>query len=249
MSEPLLVKIGGSLKGAEEVLEELAPYPGPLVLVHGGGPEIGAFLARLGFETRFERGMRLTPPEQMEAVEMVLTRLGKVLAFGLSQRGRPALGLSGRDALVLKGERIPGLGRVGRVTEVRVEVLKALLGAGYTPLLAPIAWDEEGVLNVNADLAAGAVAGALGWPALFLTDVEGVYLDPKDPESRLTRLGRKEAEDLIRKGVVQGGMIPKVESALFALEAGAPWAAIARGRKGVLLGVLEGRLGTRFQEG
>lgn len=246
MSEPLLVKVGGSLRGAEDLLDELALYPGPLVLVHGGGPRIGAFLGRLGLPTRFEGGLRVTPPEQMEAIEMVLTLVGKELAHGLSQRGRPALALSGRDALLLRGRALPHLGRVGQVVGVEVGVLRALLEAGYTPLLAPIALDEEGPLNVNADTAAGAVAGALGWPAVFLTDVEGVYRDPKDPGSRLPHLTRGEALALKAEGVLQGGMIPKVEAALGALEAGAPWAAIAKGGRGVLEGVLAGRTGTRF---
>ena len=99
---------------------------------------------------------------------------------------------------------------------------------------------------MNADTAAGAVAGALGWPAVFLTDVEGVLRDPSDPESRISRLSPAEVEALKREGVLQGGMIPKVEAALSALRAGAPWAAIARGRKGILEGVLSGRAGTRF---
>jgi len=95
---------------------------------------------------------------------------------------------------------------------VEVGLLLDLLEKGYTPLLAPIALDEEGPLNVNADTAAGAVAGALGWPAVFLTDVEGVYRNPKDPKTRFPRLTPKEVEALKEEGVIQGGMIPKVEA-------------------------------------
>ncbi|WP_436410934.1 amino acid kinase family protein, partial [Thermus scotoductus] len=113
MSEPLLVKVGGSLRGAETLLDELASYPGPLVLVHGGGPEIGAWLTRLGLESRFEGGLRVTPPEHMEVVEMSLCLTGKRLAEGLSRRGRRTLSLSGRDALCLRGKVLPHLGRVG----------------------------------------------------------------------------------------------------------------------------------------
>ena len=218
MSEALLVKVGGSLRGAEALLDELAAYPGPLVLVHGGGPEIGAWLGRLGYESRFVGGLRVTPPEQLEVVEMALYLTGKRLAEGLSRRGRKALALSGRD----------------------------LWGEGYSPLLAPGALGAEGPLNVSADTAAGAVAGALGWPAVFLTDVEGVYRDPKDPRTRFPRLTPKEVEALKGEGVIQGGMIPKVEAALSALRAGAPWAAIAKGERGVLEAVLRGEAGTRF---
>ena len=134
----------------------------------------------------------------------------------------------------------------GEVVEVEVGLLQDLLAKGYPPLLAPIALDAEGPLNVNADTAAGAVAGALGWPAVFLTDVEGVYRDPKDPRTRFPRLTPKEVEALKGEGVIQGGMIPKVEAALSALRAGAPWAAIAKGERGVLEAVLRGEAGTRF---
>jgi acetylglutamate kinase len=247
LSEPLVVKVGGSLRAPEELLEELARYPGPLVLVHGGGPEIGAWLDRLGLESRFQDGLRVTPPEAMEVVEMVLTAIGKRLAGGLSRRGRRALGLSGQDALLLQGKALPGLGRVGEVVGVDKALLRFLLEAGYTPVVSPIALDGEGPLNVNADTAAGAVAGALGWPAVFLTDVEGVYQDPKDPRTRFPRLTPEEASRLRAEGVVQGGMIPKVEAVLFALRQGAPWAAIARGRRGILKAVLSGEAGTLFR--
>ncbi len=246
MSEPLLVKVGGSLRGAGALLEELSAYPGPLVLVHGGGPEIGEWLKRLGYESRFVGGLRVTPPEQVEVVEMALCLTGKRLASGLSQRGRKALALSGRDALCLKGRALPGLGRVGEVVGVEAGLLRDLLEKGYTPLLAPIALDEEGPLNVNADTAASAVAGALGWPVVFLTDVEGVYRNPKDPKTRFPRLTPKAVEALKEEGVIQGGMIPKVEAALAALRAGAPWAAIAKGERGVLEAVRQGEAGTRF---
>jgi len=246
LSEPLLVKVGGSLRGAETLLDELASYPGPLVLVHGGGPEIGAWLTRLGLESRFEGGLRVTPPEHMEVVEMSLCLTGKRLAEGLSRRGRRTLSLSGRDALCLRGKVLPHLGRVGEVVGVEVGLLLDLLEKGYTPLLAPIALDEEGPLNVNADTAAGAVAGALGWPALFLTDVPGVLRNPKDPTTRFPHLTPKEVDDLKAQGILQGGMIPKVEAALNALRAGAPWAAIAQGERGVVAGVLQGERGTRF---
>jgi acetylglutamate kinase len=242
-----LVKIGGSLKGAAELLDELAAYPGPLVLVHGGGPSIGEWLGRMGFESRFHRGLRVTPPEQMEVVEMVLSTLGKQLAHGLSARGRQAIALTGRDAGLLEARPLEsGLGRVGEVSAVKSGVLEGLIEAGITPLVAPIGLDGQGALNINADTAAGAIAGALGLPAVFLTDVVGVLRDPKDPATRYARLTRAEVQALIAQGVISGGMIPKVEAALNALDKGAPWAAIARGERGVLPGVLKGQAGTRI---
>lgn len=245
--EGLLVKIGGSLKGAAELLDELAAYPGPLVLVHGGGPSIGEWLGRMGFESRFHRGLRVTPPEQMEVVEMVLSTLGKQLAHGLSARGRQAIALTGRDAGLLEARPLEsGLGRVGEVSAVKSGVLEGLIEAGITPLVAPIGLDGQGALNINADTAAGAIAGALCLPAVFLTDVVGVLRDPKDPATRYARLTRAEVQALIAQGVISGGMIPKVEAALNALDKGAPWAAIARGERGVLPGVLKGQAGTRI---
>lgn len=247
--ERLLVKLGGSLGEAEGVLGELAAFPGELVLVHGGGPQIGAFLERLGYTTRFEAGERVTPSEQLEAVEMVLTRLGKTLAHRLSLLGRPAVAVSGRDAAFLQGRAEERLGRVGRIEEVDRAFLENLLSAGLTPVVAPIAVDREGALNVNADLAAAAVAGALALPVVFLTDVPGVLVDPEDPGSRIPQLSRKEAETLIAAGTVVGGMVPKVAAALLALDRGAPWAAIAAGEAGGLEAALSGQGGTRFSPG
>ena len=232
--------------GAREILDELAAYPGPLVLVHGGGPQIGAQLEALGFTTRFVGGERVTPPEQLEAVEGVLTRLGKALAHALSLRGRPAVAVSGRDTGFLRARAKEALGRVGRVEAVATRLLEDLLKAGYTPVVTPIAVDDAGALNVNADLAAAAVAGALSWPVIFVTDVVGVLEDPADPGSRYPELRRREAEGLIERGTIAGGMIPKVKAAFAALEAGAPWAAIAPGEKGVLSRVHTGKVGTRL---
>lgn len=249
MEQAILVKIGGSLKEAGELLEEISTYPSPLVLVHGGGPRIAEWLNRLGFETHFHQGLRITPPEQMEVVEMVLTTLGKYLADGLSRRGRPSVALTGRDAGLLEARLLdPRLGRVGEVTRVNAQVLQGLLQAGLTPLIAPIGLDAQGPLNINADTAAGAIAGALGLPAIFLTDVPGVLSNPKDPSSRLAQLSQSQVQALVQEGIISGGMIPKVEAALNAVRKGAPWASIAKGGVGVLPEVLQGRAGTRIVE-
>lgn len=247
MEQALLVKIGGSLREAGELLDEMSAYPGPLVLVHGGGPKIGEWLGRMGFETRFHNGLRATPLEQMEVVEMVLTALGKQLADGLSRRGRPSLALTGRDAGLLKADLLdPALGRVGEVTKVNTDILQKLLQTGLTPLITPIGLDEHGPLNINADTAAGAVAGALHLPAVFLTEVVGVLRDPQDPASRFAQLSQSQARALIQDGTISGGMIPKVEAALNALDQGAAWACIAKGATGILRAVLKGAQGTRL---
>jgi acetylglutamate kinase len=250
MEQALLVKIGGSLKEAGELLDEISAYPDPLVLVHGGGPRIAEWLNRMGFETHFYQGLRITPPEQMEVVEMVLTTLGKQLAEGLSRRGRPSVALTGRDTRLLTARLLdPELGRVGEVSQVNTEALQKLLQAGLTPLVAPIGIDELGPLNINADTAAGAIAGALHLPAVFLTDVVGVLRDPKDSGSRFTQLSPSQLQELIQNGTIAGGMIPKVQAALNALSKGAPWATIARGTQGVLRAVLEGTAGKRVVGG
>lgn len=212
----------------------------PPVVVHGGGPQIKAALDAAGIAHHFLRGLRVTSPESMDVIERVLTLLGKQLA----QEIGPAVALTGRDAALLKAEpREPELGRVGRMAAVATLPLAALRGAGLVPVIACLALSEDsGLLNVNADEVAGAVAGALGEGVVFLTDVTGVLADPTDPSSVLRQLSRGEALERIANGSIAGGMIPKVEAALTALELGAPFAVIADGRtpaaaEGALAGV------------
>ena len=215
------------------------------VLVHGGGPYIEAELAAAGVESRFERGLRVTTLDAIGPVERALTLLGKRLAAELGD----AVALTGRDAGLLRAERAdPVLGEVGRAVRVRRAVLDALLAAGFTPVVGCLALDAAGApLNVNADEVAGAVAAALAAPCVFLTNVEGVLDDPADPGSRLPVLERSDARTRIADGRIAGGMIPKVESALAALDQGAPAAVIADGRRpGELARVQAGTAGTRL---
>lgn len=214
-------------------VREMALEAVPPVLVHGGGPHIAAALDARGIEHRFVRGLRVTTDAAMEVVEAVLTALGKQLA---SEIGR-AVGLTGRDASLLTGRRLGDeLGRVGGVEAVDTTVLSVLRRAGIIPVVASVALeagdtsDDLTSLNVNADEAAGAIAGALGEGALFLTNVPGVLEDASDPTSLLRQLTGSEARARISDGRISGGMIPKVESALFALGQGAPYAVIADGR-------------------
>jgi acetylglutamate kinase len=216
------------------------------VLVHGGGPYIERALADAGVASRFVRGLRVTTPEALGHVEQALTMLGKRLAAELGD----AVGLTGRDARLLVAERVdPDLGEVGRIVRVRRELLEALVAARLTPVVACLALDDAGApLNVNADDVAGAVAAALAAPCVFLTNVAGVLDDPSDPGSRLARLSRREAVDRIADGRIAGGMIPKVEAALAALDRGAPAAVIADGRvAGELPRVQAAVAGTRLE--
>lgn len=205
---------------------------GPPVVVHGGGPYIRAALDAAGLEHTFVRGLRVTTEESLPVIERVLTLLGKELA----QEIGPAVGLTGRDGGLLRARlREPELGLVGRVTTVNTELLEALQRAGFVPVVACLALAEGGaeegrVLNVNADEVAGAVAGALGLGVVFLTDTPGVLDDPADPGTLLPELSRPEVEARVGDERISGGMVPKVEAALAALDQGAPFALIADGR-------------------
>jgi acetylglutamate kinase len=221
------------------------------VVVHGGGPQIEALLRRLGKESSFVDGRRVTDDATMEVVEMVLGgRLNREIVELVNRAGGRSIGLTGNDASMLKVRRrlVGGrdLGRVGEVVAVDAGPIQAVSAAGYVPVVAPLGVDAEGVTyNVNADEAAGAIARALSAEKLILlTDVEGV----KDPGGKLiSRLTRDEVRKLIAEGTVQGGMIPKVECCLDALAGGVERAHIIDGRilHAVLLEVFtDGGVGT-----
>jgi len=231
----LVIKYGGNAMNDDATRRAVAAALGglaggevPPVVVHGGGPFIQAALDAAGLEHRFVRGLRVTTPESLAVIEQVLTVLGKSLA----QEIGAAVGLTGRDAELLRATpREPDLGRVGRMAHVNVRALAALRAAGLVPVVGCLALAPDGgLLNVNADEVAGAVAGALGEGVVFLTNVPGVLDDPADPGSLLAELTRDEALARIADGRVAGGMIPKVEAALAALDQGAPFALIADGR-------------------
>jgi acetylglutamate kinase len=249
--DTVVVKIGGSTLGEHDTsLDDLAAlWRGGLrpLLVHGGGTLVSSWLSRLGSSVRFHSGQRVTDAEALPVVTAVLAGLvNKELVAALQQRGVPALGLSGADGALLRARVFePELGLVGEVTEVDVPLLRSLLAQGLLPVLAPIALEWEGgaasgrLLNVNADLAAGAVAAALGARLLvLLTDVPGVL----DGHGRLKeRLTAAEAARLMEAGVIGGGMLPKVEACLRARAAGVP-ALIADGRQpGALTAALAGQ--------
>ena len=215
------------------------------VVVHGGGPFIADALAKAQLKSAFVRGLRVTDDASLPVIEGALTQLGKILA----QEIGGAVGLTGRDAALLVAEPLDAaLGHVGEVTGVNREVLLKLLGVPLTPVIACVA-SRQGrtdMLNVNADSVAGAVAGALLAPVIFLSNIPGVLDEPQDPGSLLSQLSAEEIEARIADGRIAGGMIPKVEAALSALRAGASFAVIADGRApGTLPRALEGSVGTR----
>jgi acetylglutamate kinase len=227
----VVVKYGGhsmTPEGEGTLIEDVALLHRAgvrVVLVHGGGPEISELLERLGVPARFVDGLRVTDEPTMRVVEMVLGGgINKRLVGRLQAFGGRAVGLSGKDGDLLQAvphERAE-LGLVGRVTAVDTGVLTTLLDGGFIPVIAPLARGEGGVTyNVNADLAAAAIAGALAAEKfLLLTDVPGVLDTRKEPPRLISELRPDEARSLIQEGVISRGMIPKVESCLSAIDHG-----------------------------
>lgn len=211
------------------------------VVVHGGGPQIARMLKRLGIDSEFAGGMRVTSPEAMDVVRMVLTgQVGRELVGLLNQHGPLAVGMSGEDSLLfgarrrsleVNGEQVD-IGLVGDVVEVNPAAILDVIENGRVPVVSSIApdLDQPGqVLNVNADLAAAALAEALGAAKLIvLTDVEGVYANWPDKDSLLSQMRVSEAEDLLTR--VDAGMVPKLEACVRALRGGVPQAHVVDGR-------------------
>lgn len=210
------------------------------VVVHGGGPQINSMLKRLGIESEFRGGLRVTTPEAMEVVRMVLAgQVQRELVSLINQDAPYAVGMSGEDAGLLKGRKryidIDGqkvdLGQVGDVHEVNPASLHDLIDNGRIPVVSTIAMDIEGdgILNVNADTAAAAIASALGAnKLLMLTDVEGLYLDWPNKDSLVSEINASELAELLPQ--LDAGMKPKMEAALHAIDAGVQAAHIIDGR-------------------
>jgi acetylglutamate kinase len=240
IDKTVVIKYGGSAMSTAEsqafaVDAVLLKYIGLRpVIVHGGGPQIGATLERLGKRSTFVDGLRVTDDETMEVVEMVLGgKVNREIVSLVQEAGGRAMGLTGSDGNMLRvTQRLEpdrDFGRVGRVVRVDPAPIVAVASAGFVPVIAPIGVDERGVThNVNADEAAGAIAAALvAEKIILLTDVEGV----KDAEgSLLPVLTAEEARKHIAQEAIRGGMIPKVECCIAALDAGVASAHIIDGR-------------------
>lgn len=244
----VVVKFGGHAMGEQAYVDSFAAdmmllrQIGALpVIVHGGGPQIGDMLARLEIESSFVNGLRVTDEATISVVEMVLSgAINKALVASIISAGGQAVGLSGKDGRLITAEKLNGsdtadgpvdLGFVGTPKSVDPAVITALMNAGMIPVVAPVGLGDDGkTYNINADTAAGAIAGAMGASRLLmLTDVAGV----KDKQGELlSHLTVSDARALIADGTVQGGMIPKVETCIDAVEAGAEAAVIMDGRAG-----------------
>lgn len=204
------------------------------VVVHGGGPQIGELLARVGKETEFRDGLRVTDAETLEIARMVLVgKVGRDIVSSINVHGPLAVGLSGEDAgLIQAGARNPELGFVGNVEAVNPTIIQRLLAENLIPVVSTIGSDANGqAYNINADTVAGAIAGALAAEkVIYLTDVPGLLADRDDPDTLIRQVSAAEIANLIETGVIVGGMIPKLTACLEALEAGARSAHLLDGR-------------------
>jgi acetylglutamate kinase len=224
------VKIGGTtLAEQRATLAEVAAESRhrDLIVVHGGGKRLTEWLGRLGVETRFQDGLRVTGDDSMEVVSAVLRGVVNAeLVATLRDLGADAVGTSGVDGATVTGRRIPGLGRAATPERVDQRLLEHLLSGGYLPVVAPVCLDEQGLpCNVNADEVAAALASALEGRLVLLTDSDGVRAADG---RRVAALTSAETERLIADGTIAGGMVPKVRAALAALH-GASEAVIADG--------------------
>lgn len=232
----------------EKVMQDIAlmKYVGIRpVIVHGGGPDITGFLKKVGKQSSFVAGLRVTDEETVEIAEMVLDgKVNSEIVNLLNHRGVRAVGLSGKDAGLIQARKKMAtvyegneptqvdIGYVGEVEQVNTALLEDLLDQGYVPVIAPIGVGKGGEsYNINADYVAAEIAGALqAEKLLLLTDIEGIYKDFEDKSTFISTLHLPEARQYIREGIIAGGMIPKVEACLTALEQGAGKTHIIDGR-------------------
>lgn len=205
-----------------------------IVLVHGGGPEITDTLKRIGKESVFHNGLRVTDKETIDVVQMVLAgKINKSLVNLLETKGASAIGLSGIDGHMIMAEmKDKDLGYVGNITRVDITPIMDILEKGYIPVVSTIGCDKDGnVYNINADTAAAHIAGAMkAWRLYTMTDIEGILRDKDDHTSIIPCIDLKEAEELFRTGIISGGMIPKVECCIDAIKLGVKKVTIIDGR-------------------
>lgn len=259
----VVVKYGGNAMINEELKDSvmrdvvLMSLVGiKVVLVHGGGPEITSLLAKIGKETRFVDGLRVTDEETAQVVQMVLAgKINKNLVNLLQTRGGKAMGLSGVDGHMIQAtKRDERLGFVGDITSINAQPILDVLEKGYIPVISTVGCDEEGnIYNINADTAAARIAGELQAESLIsMTDISGILRDKDDPSTLIGEITTDEAAKLIEEGIVAGGMIPKVECCVNAIEWGVQRVFIIDGRipHAILMETLtdEG-IGTMFVKG
>ena len=234
MEKLTIIKVGGKIVEEEETLQRLltdfSAIPGKKLLVHGGGRSATRLAAQLGIESQMVNGRRITDADTLRIVTMVYGGLvNKNIVAGLQSHGVNALGLTGADMNVIRSHKRPvkdiDYGFVGDVDEVNAEFLGKLIHEGVVPVMAPLTHDKEGhLLNTNADTIAGETAKALARlfdvTLIFCFEKKGVLHDENDDDSVIPHLTRKDFDNLVTEGIIQGGMIPKLENSFQALEAG-----------------------------
>ena len=237
----IVVKYGGNAMINEELKDAvmgdivlLSLIGIKVVLVHGGGPEITDMLSRLGKKTEFVDGLRVTDRETVDIVQMVLAgKINKNLVNLIENKGGKAIGLCGIDGHMIKAETLDErLGYVGEITEVNVTPILDVLEKGYIPVISTVGCDDDGnSYNINADTAAARIAGQLGAESLIsMTDIEGILRDKNDPATLISKIYVSEAPQLMREGVISGGMIPKVNCCIEAIRRGVNRVFIIDGR-------------------
>lgn len=243
-NKTVVVKYGGNAMQSEELKDAvmtdmvlLSLVGIKVVVVHGGGPEITEMLKRVGKESRFVNGLRYTDEETMDIVRMVLAgKVNKELVQNLQLKGGRAMGLCGIDGGMIKAEKLvengTDLGFVGNITSVDITPIEDALSKGYIPVIATMAGGSDGnVYNINADTAAARIAAALGAEKLILlTDIRGLLKDKNDEKSLIPIVNVSEVPNLLRQGIISGGMIPKIDCCVEAVRRGVNRAHIIDGR-------------------
>ena len=237
----VVIKYGGNAMINEElkqqVMEDIALLwliGVKVVLIHGGGPEISETMKRLGKKSEFVNGLRVTDKETVDIVQMVLAgKVNKTLVNLLQMKGGHAVGLSGIDGGILEATmKDEALGYVGEITKIRTQPITDLLEKNYIPVISTIASDRQGnTFNINGDTAAACIAGALNAERLIMmTDIAGLLMDKDDPSTLIPAVTVSEAKKLFETGVISGGMIPKVDCCIEAIEKGVKHVVIMDGR-------------------
>ena len=237
----VVIKYGGNAmvnpQLKEQVMEDIALLwliGVKVVLIHGGGPEISETMARLGKKAVFVDGLRVTDKETVDIVQMVLAgKVNKTLVNLIQMKGGHAVGLSGIDGGIIEAKmKNEGLGYVGEITKIRTQPITDLLEKHYIPVISTVASDRQGnTYNINGDTAAAYIAGALGAERLIMmTDIAGILMDKDDPSTLIPYLTVEEAKGLYDQGIISGGMIPKVDCCIEALEHGVKHVVIMDGR-------------------
>lgn len=258
----IVVKYGGNAMINEKLKDQvmrdivlLSLIGVKVVLVHGGGPEITEMLQKIGKKSEFVNGLRVTDRETVDIVQMVLAgKVNKNLVNLIENKGGAAIGLSGIDGHIIEAEtKDEKLGYVGEITSVNVKPILDIIDKGYIPVVSTVGCDKEGnVYNINADTAAAKIAGELGAESLIsMTDISGILRDKDNPATLMPVIKASEAPQLVKEGIISGGMIPKVECCINAIKWGVNRVFIIDGRipHAILIEMLTNEgIGTMFTD-